>query len=132
MRSQLDRQGRLLPPTSVVYALERCKQLAHEISSIERTLVDIKRKERFASQGDYDRWVRAARTVVAAFKSEARQLETWLLAQFKDLLLEVWDVLKEIVDDIEYLEPREERLVKRLEEIAPAISPAVFRAQRSG
>ncbi len=78
MLSALDSQGRLVPPVSHQYAVERVKQLLHEIAKIEKQLVDPQREKQFNSAWARLEWRGAAMKKVEAFRSERYQLTAWL------------------------------------------------------
>lgn len=80
MRTNLKR-GKLIPPKSKEEAVDRIKQLRHEIEKITEQLGDTSRivdRMRHPTQDHYEDWAEKADSRRREFRRELRLMETWL------------------------------------------------------
>jgi hypothetical protein len=114
MRSNL-KNGKLIPPVSHAAAAARHGALVGETALILQHIADGTRRERFATEGEYNAWRDSARRAFRTLRAEQRQLSEWLAFQNNDLFRRAYQLLKTLQEEEVPFGDSEQKLIRQLD-----------------
>jgi hypothetical protein len=117
VRANIER-GKLIPPKSLLSALQRQKQLVYETKRIGDQINDPYRADSFADKAEYAAWRGSAERALKILKTEMRLLTEWIEIRQQDsetLLREAYEVLKVLEVETEFA-THETALMERLDD----------------
>jgi hypothetical protein len=114
MRTRLN-HGKLIPPASIRQARERSNALAHEISLIDKRLMNTERRANFDTEQLFLAWVTRTKSARVLLKAELSQLRAWLMAAEHPLFKDAYKLLKTLESEDCDFDPPELELISRLD-----------------